>query len=79
MKEKNNLILTMGLLYLFVILILGLILISEKKDSYIKPKIYKNLTNYINNKYKDEQKDFKYSKLIKDNQNNYYIKIYNET
>ena len=78
MKEKNNLILTMGLLYLFVILILGLILISEKKDAYIKPKIYKRLTNYINNKYKDEQKDFKYSKLIKDNQNNYYIKIYNK-
>lgn len=62
MNEKTKLTLSMGILYLLIILTFGLIIINEKKETYLKPKITKKITNYIKEKYPNQK--FTYSKII---------------
>ena len=63
MNEKNKLTLAMGLFYLIVILFLGLIIISEKKEKFLLPKVKEKMLNYINKNYQTEKQNFKYSKI----------------
>lgn len=74
MNYKNKLTISIGLLYLFVILSFGLIIINEKKDIILKPKIEKKFNDYLESNYKEE---FIKSSIRKDN-NKYYIKVMNK-
>ncbi len=67
---KNRLTLYMGMLYLFVILSFGLIIINEKKPLQIE----KRLNSYVKENYKEE---FNTSK-IKKKDKSYYIKLSNK-
>ncbi len=77
MNEKNKLTLAMGLFYLIVILFLGLIIISEKKEKFLLPKVKEKMLNYINKNYQTEKQNFKYSK-ISTNKDKYFMKIYHK-
>lgn len=77
MNEKNKLTLAMGLSYLIVILFLGLIIISEKKEKFLLPKVKEKMLNYINENYQTEKQNFKYSK-ISTNKDKYSMKIYHK-
>lgn len=68
MNEKTKLTLYMGMFYLIVILLLGLIIISEKKEEYIKPKVKKKMITYLEEKYNlEDRKNFKYQKITQNN------------
>lgn len=76
MEKRSKLTLYMGMFYMLVILLLGLIIITEKKKDFLIPKIKKNIYSYLEEKYQNEIKDFKYDKIIiKDN--SYLLKVKN--
>lgn len=76
-KKQQNLILQMGFLYLIVILLLGLILISEKRKEVIIPQVEKKLKEYINENY--QNKNIKENKITYNKQKEIYtIKIENK-
>lgn len=76
MEKQSKLTLYMGMFYMLVILLLGLIIITEKEKDFLIPKIKKNITSYLEEKYQDEIKNFKYNKIIRKN-NSYLLKIEN--
>lgn len=77
MNEKTKLTLYMGMFYLIIILLFGLIIISEKKKEYITPKIKEKIISYLKEKYKEEQKSFKYNKITF-SKNKYSMKIHHK-
>ncbi len=72
MDTKNKLTLYMGIFYLIIILLFGLIIINEKKSDFIIPKIRKKLISYTEEKYNN--KEFKYEK-VKNKNEKYYLKV----
>lgn len=75
MNEKTKLTLYMGMFYLLLILVFGLIIINEKKEAMRLPKVKEKIINYTKEKYSDET--FKYSEITSSN-NKYSMKIYNK-
>ena len=81
---KQKLTLSMGLLYLIVILCLGLIVINEKSKIYKMPAVEKKLKEYVKENYKEEfdiskiKFDYeKYSLKVKNKKNNnLYFYVY---
>ena len=71
MKKQNKLVLERSIFLLFVIVSFGLIIVNEKKDLILLPKIDKQLTDYYNNKYK-KQNLFELKNIKKEN--DYYLK-----
>lgn len=53
MDEKKKLSLSMGILFLFVIVFFGSIIISEKSSELMLPKMDEKFTQYIENEYKE--------------------------
>lgn len=77
MDKRNKLTLSMGIFYMLVILLLGLIIINEKKKDLLIPHIQKKIDNYIEEKYNDQKDEFNYSK-IKRYGDKYSIKVSNK-
>ncbi len=76
MEKRSKLTLYMGMFYMLVILLLGLIIITEKKKDFLIPKIKKDINNYLEEKYKDEIKEFNYDNIIRKD-NSYILKVKN--
>ena len=71
MKKQKKLVLERSIFLLFIIVSFGLIIVNEKKDLIILPKIDKKITDYYNNNYKN-QNIFELKNIKKEN--NYYLK-----
>ena len=71
MKKQKKLLLERSIFLLFIIVSFGLIIVNEKKDLIILPKIDKKITDYYNNNYKN-QNIFELKNIKKEN--NYYLK-----
>lgn len=63
---------------MIVILLLGLIIINEKKKDFLIPKIEKQITSYLEENYQNETKDFTYSNLKRKN-DSYTLKVKNSS
>lgn len=82
MKERKNLTIQMTIFFTFVFVIFSLIIISEKKNTLVLPKINSLMTNYINENYHDleviksniteENNIFSMKVHNKDNKNHYF-------
>ena len=88
MKKKKRLLFARSI-FLFIILVaFGIIIFTEKAGSIFLPKAKEKITNYINDKYKDEIDNFKLGKITfknatytmkitnKENKNHYFYVTY---
>ena len=74
MNKQTKLVLARGIFFFFVIVAFGLIVLNEKKDAIMIPRVEKKINEYILENYKDIEND-----LIKDNieskNDKYYMKL----
>ena len=84
MKERKNLTIQMTIFFTFILVIFSLIIISEKKNTLVLPKINSLMTNYANENYKDldliksnitEENNIFTMKLHNKNNKNHYFYI----
>ena len=84
MKERKNLTIQMTIFFTFILVIFSLIIISEKKNTLVLPKINSLMTNYVNENYKDldliksnitEENNIFTMKLHNKNNKNHYFYI----
>ncbi len=79
MHEKNKLTLGMGFLFFFVIVSFGLIIINEKKVSFLLPQIDKKINTYLKTNYENELEKLKINKTKYDLKCNCYkAKVFNK-
>lgn len=80
MNTKNKLSLGMGLLFFITIILFGLIIINEKSNLILMPKINEKINSYIKVKYKDIYKDIKINDIKYDRlTSSYSVKINSKT
>lgn len=74
MKQQQKLTISMAIFFLFVFVIFGVIIVTEKISPYMTPKIEKKLTAYLKESYPNITNDIKISKTTY-NSNKYTMKV----
>lgn len=78
MNEKNKLMLQMGIFFIIVFGIFTYIVIDEKKEIIMTPKVEEKLLNYIDKNYAKQKPDLNIGKIKYDKENDkYQIKLSN--
>lgn len=78
MNEKNKLMLQMGIFFIIVFGIFTYIVINEKKELIMIPKVEEKLLNYIDNNYAKQKPNLNIGKIKYDKENDkYQIKLSN--
>lgn len=79
MNQKNKLSISMGIFFSITIFLFGYIIVSEKTNEILVPKIDKKLKEYINNNYSEEKTNFNYNETTYSiSEKKYFLKVYNK-